>query len=237
MAVLSANMTPIQSDLTESQKKQKNGTRNGRKLTGGEIRRSQSRVCTTTQRYLRTCAIRPAAIWGPHETRHLPRVVKYLEQGLFFFTFGDPAAKMDFVHVRNLAEAHILAAEGLTAERGYVAAGQAYFVSDGEDLAVNNFEFFRPLVEGLGYQFPRLRLPLLLVYWVAFLLEIVHWAVHRWLPFEPLLTRAEVYKAGVNHWFSIDKAREELGYRPRCYDIREVIRAFKAKGHFIIPPE
>ncbi len=32
--------------------------------------------------------------------------------------------------------------------------------------------------------------------------------------FQPLLTRAEVYKVGVTHYFKPDKARNELGYRP-----------------------
>ena len=32
--------------------------------------------------------------------------------------------------------------------------------------------------------------------------------------FQPLLTRAEIYKISVTHYFKPDKARDELGYRP-----------------------
>jgi hypothetical protein len=47
-------------------------------------------------------AIRPAAIYGEHETRHLPRIVKYMDAGLFRFRIGDPAAMVDWLHVDNL---------------------------------------------------------------------------------------------------------------------------------------
>lgn len=204
-------------------------------MVNANARRCSARLseigCEEDSRCLWTCAVRPAAIWGPDEQRHTPRIVSYLERGLFSFVFGDPAAKMDFVHVKNLVQGHILAAEGLKSENNRAAAGQAYFISDGEDAAINNFEFFRPLVEGLGYSFPRLRLPFWLIYFVAFLTEWLHWLVAPWIPFEPLLTRAECFKAGINHWFVLNKARSELGYRPRRYRIQEVVKRFKDEGH------
>ncbi|KAJ8407831.1 hypothetical protein AAFF_G00268750 [Aldrovandia affinis] len=101
---------------------------------------------------LRTCALRPAGIYGPGEQRHLPRVVGYIERGIFKFVYGDASSLVEFVHVDNLVLAHELAAAALAPEKQHRAAGQAYFISDGRP--VNNFEFFRPLVEGLGYSFP-----------------------------------------------------------------------------------
>lgn len=178
---------------------------------------------------LRTCALRPAGIYGPGEERHLPRIVGYIERGLFRFVYGDPDSLVEFVHVDNLVSAHELAAGALTDKRQHWAAGQAYFISDGRP--VNNFEFFRPLVEGLGYSFPKLRLPLPLIYFFAFLTEVVHGAVGRVYNFQPLLTCAEVYKTGVTHYFSIKKARAELGYSPKEYDLGEVVEWFRSRGH------
>lgn len=37
------------------------------------------------------------------------------------FRFGDRRTRMNWVHVRNLVQAHVLAAEALTAAKGYVA--------------------------------------------------------------------------------------------------------------------
>ncbi|GAB4820511.1 hypothetical protein N2152v2_007557 [Parachlorella kessleri] len=167
---------------------------------------------------LRTCAIRPAGIYGPGEQRHLPRIIRALEMGLFRFVYGSPNSLVDFVHVNNLVTAHILAAEALTAKRGFVASGQAYY-----DNPINNFEFFRPLVEGLGYPMPKLRLPLWLVFYAAFLIELLHAAVWRVYNFQPLLTRAEVYKTGVTHYFSMSKARRELGYEPEQLPFKPVV--------------
>lgn len=178
---------------------------------------------------LRTCALRPAGIYGPGEQRHLPRIVRMVEGGLFKFVFGDPDSRVEFVHIDNLVSAHALAAVALTDGGRHRAAGQAYFISDGRP--VNNFEFFRPLVEGLGYPFPKVRLPLCLVYFLAFATETLHGAVGRVYDFQPLLTRAEVYKTGVTHYFSLDKARAELGYDPREYDLEEVVEWFRSRGH------
>lgn len=178
---------------------------------------------------LRTCALRPAGIYGPGEQRHLPRIVSYIERGLFRFVYGDPRSLVEFVHVENLVQAHVLASEALKADKGHIASGQPYFISDGRP--VNNFEFFRPLVEGLGYTFPSTRLPLTLIYCFAFLTELIHFILGRLYNFQPFLTRTEVYKTGVTHYFSLEKARRELGYEPQPFDLREVVEWFKARGH------
>ncbi|XP_008849699.1 short-chain dehydrogenase/reductase family 42E member 1 [Nannospalax galili] len=178
---------------------------------------------------LRTCALRPAGIYGPGEQRHLPRIVSYIERGLFRFVYGDPSSLVEFVHVDNLVQAHILASEALRADKGHIASGQPYFISDGRP--VNNFEFLRPLVEGLGYSFPATRLPLTLIYYFAFLVEMAHFVLGRLYNFQPFLTRTEVYKTGVTHYFSLEKAKTELGYEPQPFDLQEVVEWFKVRGH------
>lgn len=178
---------------------------------------------------LRTCALRPAGIYGPGEQRHLPRIVGYIERGIFRFVYGNPSSLVEFVHVDNLVSAHELAAEALTAAKQHRSAGQAYFISDGRP--VNNFEFFRPLVEGLGYHFPSVRLPISLVYFFAFLTEMIHHLIGPLYNFQPLLTRTEVYKTGVTHYFSMAKAKVELGYDPQEYNLDEVVEWFRGRGH------
>ncbi|XP_070820319.1 short-chain dehydrogenase/reductase family 42E member 1 isoform X2 [Chaetodon trifascialis] len=178
---------------------------------------------------LRSCALRPAGIYGPGEQRHLPRIVGYIEKGIFRFVYGEPSSLVEFVHVDNLVSAHELAAEALTSEQQHRSAGQAYFISDGRP--VNNFEFFRPLVEGLGYPFPKLRLPLALIYFFAFLTEMIHHLIGPFYNFQPLLTRTEVYKTGVTHYFSMAKAKAELGYEPQEHSLDEVVQWFQSRGH------
>ncbi|KAM7329264.1 hypothetical protein ACRRTK_010877 [Alexandromys fortis] len=96
---------------------------------------------------LRTCVLRPPGIYGPEEQRHLPRVASHIRKRLFMFRFGDRRTRMNWVHVQNLVQAHMLAAEALTMAKGYVASGQAYYINDGE--SVNLFEWMAPLVSVL----------------------------------------------------------------------------------------
>jgi nucleoside-diphosphate-sugar epimerase len=157
-------------------------------------------------------------------------------RGLFFFRFGSKDARMDFVHVKNLSKAHILALERLerasTQNTKTVLSstsslqGQAYFISDGEEERIHNFDFFSQLPVGLGYRKPFLTIPFHLMYLLAFLFEILY---SLWPHFEPLLTRAEVLKAGVSHWFRIDKARQELGYQPSKFRFDEVLEQFRSE--------
>ena len=172
------------------------------------------------KRILQTCALRPAAIWGKGESRHMHRVYDYLMKGMFFFRFGSPSARMDFVHVKNLSNAHILAMEKLCN-----VAGSAFFLSDGEGARMNNFDFFSQLSVGLGYKEPWLGLPLRVVYGFAWMSEMLWHCFH----VEPILTRAEVLKAGVHHWFRIDKARKEIGYVPKSYSFHEVVEQFSQR--------
>ena len=85
---------------------------------------------------LYTCAVRPAAIYGPGEERHLPRIINLAKLGLLPFKIGEPNVKSDWVYIDNLVLALILASMGLLDDipgRGKqpVAAGQPYFISDG----------------------------------------------------------------------------------------------------------
>ncbi|XP_071106669.1 short-chain dehydrogenase/reductase family 42E member 1-like [Haliotis cracherodii] len=184
---------------------------------------------------LHTCALRLAGVYGPGEQRHIPRIVSYLEQGLVAVTYGAKDSLVDFLHVDNLVQAHTLAGRGLSRDRGHIAAGQAYFICD--DKPINNFEFFRPLIEGLGYRYPTVNLPLLPVFYFAFITEIVHSIIGRIYNFQPLLTRTEVYKTGVTHTFSISKAHSQLGYSPTLQnDLTGVVRHYQKMGRVYHKP-
>ncbi|KAL5212062.1 hypothetical protein ABZP36_022909 [Zizania latifolia] len=171
---------------------------------------------------LYTCAIRPAAIYGPGEERHFPRILSLAKLGLAFFKIGDPNVKSDWVYVDNLVLALILASMGLLDDiperKGTpVAAGQAYFICDGSP--VNTFEFISLLFRSLDYTVPRVTLDISVALAISRFFVLIYtlfypWLDSKWIP-QPLMLPAEVYKVGVTHYFSYLKAREELGYVPR----------------------
>lgn len=104
---------------------------------------------------LYTCAVRPAAIYGPGEERHLPRIVSIAKLGLVPFKIGKASVKTDWIYVDNLVLALILASMGLLddipgKEKRPVAAGQPYFVSDGKDpIVISKLYFYFPPISEL----------------------------------------------------------------------------------------
>jgi hypothetical protein len=93
-------------------------------------------------------------------------------------------------------------------------AGQTYFISDG--TPIENFDFFRPLALARKRQFPTFGISTHTAHCLSWLLEdVYHISKLLSFPIYPLLTRAEVFKVGVTHYFSIDKAKKELGYAPK----------------------
>ena len=158
---------------------------------------------------LRAAALRPAGLWGPGPESVMVR--SFLEQlagGRLAALPGDGTAEIDNTHVENLVDAEILAAQGL-ADAPDRVGGEFYYITD--DEPGNGIEWFRPLAEGLGYPWPRRRVPGSLLYGIGSLLE---W-VHRLGGPVPDLTRSGVLKITRTCTFRIDKARRELGYTPR----------------------
>ncbi|KAF6127053.1 short chain dehydrogenase/reductase family 42E, member 2 [Phyllostomus discolor] len=173
---------------------------------------------------LRTCVLRPPGIYGPEEQRHLPRVASHIKKRLFMFRFGDRRTRMNWVHVHNLVQAHVLAAEALTAAKGYVASGQAYYINDGE--SVNLFEWMAPLFEKLGYSQPWIQVPTSWVYLTATVMEYLHLALRPICSIPPLLTRSEVHSVAVTHTFQIAKARAQLGYAPDKFNFADAVERY-----------
>lgn len=183
---------------------------NGTPLAGGGV--------------LYTSVLRPPGIYGPEEQRHLPRLAKNIERGILSFKFGDPSAKMNWVHVENLVQAQILAAEALTPEKNYIASGQVYFIHDGEKF--NLFEWLAPLFERLGCSKPWIPIPTSLVYASATVMEHLHLILKPLVELSPLLTRNEVQNISTTHTFRIDKARRQLGYSPEKFTFADSVEHY-----------
>ena len=156
---------------------------------------------------LLTCAVRPSGIWGPGDQTMFRKIFEPVVAGRVRALIGNRHTRMDNSHVTNLMHGMILAAEHL--EPTGPAPGQAYFITDGEPI--NVFEFARPLIEACGQHWPRIRLPgtpvrmaMTAWQWLHFRLGIPA------PPLEPLV----VTRLCVDNYYSIDKARRDLGYQP-----------------------
>lgn len=157
---------------------------------------------------LRTCVLRPGGIYGPGEQIMLPRLMEVIRKNKLHVIIGDGHALVDSVYIDNVVDAHILAAKSLK-DNSQVVAGQAYFISDDEPMTY--LSFFKPIFQKFSYPIPTRKLPFWLIYSFAYFSEILFFLFR--IP--PFLTRIEVMKIGMTHYFKIDKAKKELGYYPR----------------------
>ncbi len=175
---------------------------------------------------LLTCAIRPGGIYGPGERLTYGRLVRALRMGVPLVVFGDGRARLDYVYIDNLVDAELRAAERLV--EGSPVCGEAYFVSD--ETPINAGQFSIELVKNMGLA-PRLvRVPDPVARAMGVTMERIYQALG---VAKPLFTEANVKLCDIDHYFSIDKAKRDLGYRP-LVDTEEGLRrtAEEARAYY-----
>lgn len=158
--------------------------------------------------------VNPSAPVGPRDVKPTPtgrlvldaakgRMPAYVDTGL------------NVVHVDDVATGHVLAFE-----RGRI--GQRYILGA---CNMTLIEILRAIAEISGHRPPRLRLPPNVVLPFAYLSEM--WA--RMTGGEPRISVDGVRLAKKYMFFSIDKARRELGFDPRPVDqaLRDAIDWFR----------
>jgi nucleoside-diphosphate-sugar epimerase len=157
---------------------------------------------------LRTVALRPHLIWGPGDPHLVPRILARARAGRLRIV-GEGTNRVDMVHVENAADAHLLAEKAL-AQPGSPAGGRAYFITNGEPVAL--WEWINGLLTALGEPPVTKRISLGAARAIGCVCEIA-WTL---LPVgaEPPMTRFVAAELAKHHWFDISAARRDLGYSP-----------------------
>lgn len=156
---------------------------------------------------LYTCAVRADGIYGPEENVILDSIVDQAARGMLTAAVGSADTLQDNSYIDNLVHGELLAAEHLGPDG--TASGKAYFITDYAPR--NTFDFFRPIIEGLGVPFPKRRIPRAVVAPVLTLWEHLHFRLG--IP-PPPFGPHELDKISVSHYGSIEDARRDLGYAP-----------------------
>ena len=175
---------------------------------------------------LLTCALRPGGIYGPGERMTYGRLIRALKKGVPLVVFGNGKARLDYVYIDSLVDAQLRAAERLLV--GSPVCGQAYFVSD--DTPINAGQFSIELVKNMGLEARLVRLPDPVARAIGTSMERVYQVLG---VAKPLFTSANVKLCDIDHYFSIDKAKRHLGYRP-LVDTEEGLRrtAVEARAYY-----
>ncbi|KAL1953089.1 hypothetical protein VTO42DRAFT_3608 [Malbranchea cinnamomea] len=173
-----------------------------------------------------TTAIRPAGIYGEHDAAPMLKMVEHAlhaSRRVLCLQLGDNNNLFDFTYVGNVAYAHMLAAELLIATHKRVEAGLARPLDfervDGEAFNVTNDSpiYFWDMARAIWALMGRVvepqdvwELPQSVLTVVGAIVEGVFGIFGK----RPRLTRREVRYSCMTRYFSCEKAKRRLGYRP-----------------------
>ena len=169
---------------------------------------AEQMVLASDSEVLRTCAIRPHLVWGPGDPHLIPRIIARGKSGKLQVV-GNGMNMVDISYIDNVAEAHILAAENLYSTA--TAGGNAYFISQGEPVCL--WPWINNLFARLNIAPVRKKMSSGSAYMIGTLFE----GLYMWFNIEkePPMTRFLAEQLAKSHWFSIDRARRDLGFEPR----------------------
>jgi nucleoside-diphosphate-sugar epimerase len=154
------------------------------------------------QKGLDAVTLRPTAIYGPGDPGRFLILFRLVKQGRFLM-FGNGKTFYHPVYIDNLVDAFELAAEkdGIRGET-YIIADEHYYTIE---------QLVHYVAEALGMAVRVIHLPFRPLWLAAFACEMIC----KPLRITPPLFRRRVDWFRQVRAFSIDKARQELGYQPR----------------------
>ncbi|TLD31887.1 C-3 sterol dehydrogenase/C-4 decarboxylase family protein [Venturia nashicola] len=185
-----------------------------RELYAAYKARAEQLVLASNSRDLHTTTIRPCAIFGPHDHGPTTRILGLTESAAARVQFGDGTNLFDWVYVANVAHAHVLAASKLLDPAADGIGGESFIVTNEEEIAF--WDFVRQLGSAIGNHVEVATVwsvPVWLIFHIALLSEMVVWIVSLGTR-KSTLYRASVLECTWQRTYSIDKAKQRLGYRP-----------------------
>lgn len=155
--------------------------------------------------------LRPAFLFGPRDTSIFPRLIRMAQKG--FIPVLNEEVKTDFTYVDNVVEAILCA---LNADEDFI--GEKYNITN--DEPVNQLQVFESFLSQTGYPVRRKVISIEKAMKVARWME---WFYRKFkLKSEPLVTEYSICVLAYSRTFDIEKAKRELGYRPK-YSMKDAM--------------
>lgn len=155
---------------------------------------------------LRVVALRPHLIFGPGDPHLLPRVIERVIAGRLKIV-GKGNNRVDVSYVEDVAAAHLNAFDALLSGK---CAGKAYFISQGQPVEL--WPWLNEVLKGLGHPPLVKQIPLAFAYFAGAVAECL-WKVFS-KPGEPPITRFVAVELAKDHYFNLEDAHKDLGYKP-----------------------
>ena len=166
---------------------------------------AEQAVLAANSSSLATCALRPHLIFGPGDTNLGPTVLEKAKKGQLL-QVGDGKNLVDFCYIDDCVTAHVLADSAL-AERPE-SRGLAYFITQGDPVPL--WEWIAILLEQNGVPPIKRSVSPRVAFAAAGLFELLARVTGK----EPRLTRFLIKEMATDHYFSIARARQLLGFEP-----------------------
>ncbi|MBQ0795202.1 NAD-dependent epimerase/dehydratase family protein [Zhongshania sp.] len=157
------------------------------------------------------CAIRPHVVFGEGDNRFLPAILEKIANGSLTRAVGNRDKLSDFTYISNMVDAVLAAEEKLVA--GSPVCGQAYFVTNGEPMAF--FDFVEKIAVELGHPPITKKVPFWLAYTAAAIMEGLDTLKGGTLNSENGMTRFAIRYMVTHHYYSIEKAYRDFGWKPK----------------------
>jgi nucleoside-diphosphate-sugar epimerase len=153
-------------------------------------------------RGLKTCILRPAAIYGPGDPERFSMIFRRVARGSFPM-LGNGRTLYHPLHIDNLVDAFLLSMQDGRGD------GQAYLIADEEYVQIG--DLVRRIAAAIGVNVRTPHYPYAPVFAAAWLCEKICQPLRISPPLFP--RRVDWYIQ--NRAFKIDKAKRDLGYAPR----------------------
>jgi sterol-4alpha-carboxylate 3-dehydrogenase (decarboxylating) len=171
--------------------------------------------------HVRTCAIRPAGMFGEHDRTTAGNIIGSAKEGKNKYQIGDNSKLFDWTYVGNNADAQLLAARALL--RSHVHEQPPDRKVDGEAFVITNddpwlfWDFTRAMGAAAGYPIDKEKvyvIPASLMWVIVSIVECLYWCFTFGTK-QPRFTRAKVKYMTIHRYFDISKAKTRLGFVPK----------------------
>ena len=162
-----------------------------------------------TENDLQTLALRPHLIWGEDDPHILPRILQRAALGRLRIV-GDGTNRVDTVHVVNAAAAHLDGIDALH-HSPKTAGGRAYFIA--QDEPVECWDWIREVCRIGGVPEPQKKISCSAAYRLGAMMEVAYYVLGK--KNEPPMTRFVAAQLAKDHYFNIEAAKQQIGYRTR----------------------
>lgn len=156
---------------------------------------------------LGTCALRPHLIWGPGDCHLIPHIVDLASRHRLV-RIGNGTNRVSLTHVRNAANAHLLAIQALTPASPL--NGRVYFIADSAPVVL--WDWINELLTALDLPPVRRALPLPAAQLIGGALDAVRRLASGFDG--PNLSRFLAIQLGTSHCFQTKRAEQDFGYTP-----------------------